>query len=358
MTLTTLFLLRADIPSKPLILQANGGKLIIGILDDGGSSGGKSTQYGVSAVKKQLGDKFTEKVHHRVSGKLLLPQSIITPQITSKPPVIQPRPLYTLESIVTSKILLHQEFAVCSKLLFTESFATKSKLLYKEKAITKAIVSKHSMFELANTVSDLANVVRDMTSANALNEKQGRIEKLKQLKQILQEDLRIVPSIQVDLNNTIHQRGDLMRITANLSKQSGQIWMRIIDSKGMIVQKAGMVKSNATGFQILVGTRDLKAGKYIIQVSNHPNFSPLGVAEFQVKGTSPIQPFIPVIPFLLTPDSPTQRFEKVRFKTMMDSRVDAICKQFENKVFSIDAKNLPIPPLHFNCRCHLEGIDE
>ena len=35
------------------LLQENGGKLIIGeIPDTGGGSGGKSTQFGVSAVKK------------------------------------------------------------------------------------------------------------------------------------------------------------------------------------------------------------------------------------------------------------------------------------------------------------------
>ena len=418
--MANLFLLQEN---GGFLLQENGGKLIIGEIPDveGGGSGGKSTQFGVSAVKKQLGLRPTEKFVGLVKGKLLI-QSLS--KVVSK--VVADR--RTPKGIVLSKLSSKESCVIHSRLHTKEVFRSKSKILRKEYCITKCEVLKHPSVKLSESVETLSKIVMRQneiqkesmqreerivleTMANVKNEKR---EKLLQLQKTLQEDIRKVPSIQVTLNTDIHQRGDLMRITANMSDKTGQIWMRIIDSKGMIVQKAGMVKKNATGFQILVGTKDLKAGGYTVQISNHPNFSPLGVAEFKVKqnDTPLILPFIPLLPFtdpntglpadanqlkkniidqktidpflkqtkkdepkdtlkdeppklneptqtkLPEPKSPKALFSKVIFKTMMDSRVDAICKVFENKVFRIDDKNLPVPPIHFNCRCHLEGKDE
>lgn len=173
---------------------------------------------------------------------------------------------------------------------------------------------------------------------------------------LLTEDVRKTPTIQVSVNEPVHRRGDLMRITTNMDEKTGNIYMRIIDNNGVIVQKAGLVKKNATGFQILVGTRDLKAGKYFIQVSNHDSFSPLGVAEFNVQGISPVPLALAIIPGLLTPDSPDVKFEFEIYRTMMDSRVDAACKVFENKIYR--SGQGPMPPIHFNCRCFREGIEQ
>lgn len=373
MVLQDLFLLKE---SGGFILQENGGKLIIGQIDvelGGGSRGGRSTAVGYSAVKKQQGLKPTEKFAGLVKGKVLsildkvIPKNLTFSKLTTRE-----------SSIIHSKLTL-KEIAKCTSKL----------ILPTETCHTECIVRKHPSLVLADTVERFEDIIIKQKNENAdalrkaqrqvsklsdeqsrvrtekyedsqrvkrANEKQAKREKLLELHRILTEDIRKTPSIDVDLNESIHQRGDLMRITANMSDKSGAIYMRIIDNNGIIVQKAGQVKKNATGFQILVGTRDLKQGKYFVQVSNHRSFSPLGVAEFQVKGDAPILPFIPVIPFLLTPDSPTQKFEKMIFRTMMDSRVDEQCKQFENKTFNVTDKNMPVPPLHFNCRCWMEGI--
>ena len=355
--MVNLFLLKED---GGFLLQENNGKIILGVTDDdeGGGSGGKSTAFGHSLVKKQLANKFVEKIHHIVIGKLLLKSNIRNApnvQLTITP---QPRKLYTLESIALSKLIIHEKFRVKSTINSKESFIIRGKVILHESALTKSRLKKHPMYELANCVYTLSEMITKNNISQMNLEKAKERKTLLKLKQVLLEDIRKTPQIQVSLNTGIHQRGDLMRITTHMSEQSGQIWMRIIDSKGMIVQKAGLVKNNATGFQILVGTRDLEAGKYTVQVSNHNTFSPLGVAEFQVKGTAPIAPFVPVIPFLLTPDSPTGKFERHIFRTMQDSRVDDTCKKFENKKFKFGDKTVPIPPLHINCRCWIEGIDE
>ena len=349
MSLQTFFLLKED---GGFLLQENGGKIIIDqvLVPVGGSSGGSSKAVGVSLVKKQLGDRAVEKFHHVIKGKLLIHTTFnVTSQV--KPKVIQ---RLIPEARVFSKLHTKESCIVTSKLITRESFATKSKLFFKESCVTRSVVVRHPLLDVSE---QLKLIRKDAEKTNQLTielHKTKRKLALMEIQRVLLEDIRKVHTIKIDLNGIIHQRGDLMRITASMNLQSGQIWMRIIDSKGMIVQKAGLVKTNATGFQILVGTRDLKSGSYTVQVSNHANFSPLGVAEFQVKGSSPILPFVPVIPFLLTPDSP-EKFEKVRFKTMQDSKVDATCKVFENKVFNIKDSNLPIPPFHFNCRCWLEG---
>jgi hypothetical protein len=324
--------------NKGFLLQENGGKLILGIRTDGGGGAGnktRTTQKGVSAVKKQvldrpviiakatsLGTILLTNLYNKTHSKLVFPINL---KITSK---------------IRTEIQYHSSEGKIKVIPKQHSEATLKIRTSKSRAVCEMVLHNH----LRDRILDVQKEMKKM--------------KLLEIYKFLKEDLRKTPSIQVDLNVSEVQRGDLMRITTNMNERTGQIWMRIIDTKGMIVQKAGLVKKNASGFQILIGTRDLKSGSYIVQVSNHNDFSPLGVAEFQVKGTSPIMPFVAIIPFLLTPDSPTEKFEKVIFRTMMDSRVDEQCKQFENKVFSADDPNIAIPPLHFNCRCYLEGINE
>ncbi len=316
------------------LLQENGGRLIIGqkFGDGGSASNSKSTQKGFSQVKKQLGDRPTITAHATSKGSLLVTHLYNK----TRSAIVFPLKI-KMQSPLRMEWIPNQS---TSLMKIRPEIRSESTLKLK---VTKARAYCEMILE-----NPLAKVVINM-------KKENKLRKLKILYKMLQEDIKKAPDIQVTLNADVHQRGDLMRITTNMNMQTGQIWMRIIGTNGIIVQKAGMVKTNATGFQILVGTRDLKAGNYVVQVSNHPNFSPLGVAEFKIKGVAPISPFIPVIPFLLTPDSPTEKFKKVIFRTMMDSRVDAICKQFENRVFDVDDPNIAVPPLHFNCRCWLEG---
>ena len=358
--MTLLFLLQEN---GGFLLQENGGKIIIAE-DTGGSSYlGSSKAVGYSAVKKQLGMKPTESIRAFVTGKLLLSMKGTTKSLLPHIDTLIP------PSIIRSKLLINESHLVTSKIVTHETLYTNSKILRKETAITKSKVLKHPTIQMLEALKELHDQQDYFYKEQLLDkerrelskmadEKKNKISALVKVQRILTEDIRKTPSINVDLNEPIHQRGDLMRITANMSQKSGNIYMRIISDKGIIVQKAGLVKKNATGFQILTGTRDLKAGKYFVQVSNHDNFSPLGVAEFTIKGDSPILPFIPVIPFLLTPDSPTGKFERFIFRTMQDSRVDSVCKKFENKKFKFSDKNAPIPPLHFNCRCWVEGIGD
>jgi len=335
------------------LLQENGFKIIIGqkpIVDQGGGEGGKTRQVGVSLVKEQqrLGQRPHLKLINNVRGKILLHTEIKVKSTLVK----LPKP-FTEKIQIISKIYSKETIPIHSKIITSKDILySTSSLIRKEFNISHGKVLKHPLDSINESIINLHKEIRQ-DKINIKAKEKRRI--LTELYHLLQEDARIVPSIQVSVNVDEIQRGDLMRITTNMSLRSGNIWMRIIDTKGMIVQKAGLVKKNATGFQVLIGTRDLNAGTYVVQVSNHKNFSPLGVAEFIVKGVSPLKGFIATIPFLLTPDSPTQKFEKLRFKTMMDSRVDSICKAFENKVFGINDKNMPIPPLHINCRCHLEG---
>lgn len=343
------------------LLQENGGKLIIGQtpeIEGGGSArNSNSIQKGVSAVKIQLGDKPKIKFTARVIGKLA---GTLSGRVTSKlyvKPKPKPEIYVSFKGHAISKLLIREECIIHAKLLTYESFVAKSSLLYKESCKTIGTILQHPYHELSETLQLIHTEITTEKEARIKLAKEVKIEKLLEKKRILLEEIRKTPSIQVTLNSDIHQRGDLIRITSNMSEQSSQIWMRIIDNKGLIVQKPGLVKKNAAGFQVLIGSRDLKAGKYIIQVSNHASFSPLGVAEFEVKGEVPINPAIAIIPGLLTPDSPQQEYKKVRFRTMMDSRVDAVCRQYENRIFDAKDKNLPVPPIHYNCRCYLEGVD-
>ena len=353
------FLLRTEKPSY--ILQGGGGKLIIGFRDKddvGGGTGSpaKSIQKGYSQVLKQLppnrpvvtakatslGTLILKNLYNKVSSKLVFPFKIkMEGKIRVAHPEVKSKSLLVSKSGVTSKgSILHKQRAYIQSEMFIKSRQKPTKPL--------------PDYTIADNVKQIRQEMKIKEEQKIRKEK---ITKLLKIKRILTEDIRKAPSIDVGVNEIIHQRGDIMRITANMSERTGSIYMRIIDKDGVIVQKAGLVKKNAAGFQILVGTKDLKAGKYFIQVSNHDSFSPLGVAEFQIKGTTPILGFLPLVPLLLlTPGSPTEKFEFEVYRTMMDSRVDAKCKEFENKVYR--AGEGPMPPIHFNCRCFREGKEE
>jgi SPP1 gp7 family putative phage head morphogenesis protein len=45
--------------------------------------------------------------------------------------------------------------------------------------------------------------------------------------------------------------------------------------------------------------------------------------------------------------------DKVMFLTKEDPRVDKDCIRFNRKIFRLSDRFLPVPPLHYNCRCVL-----
>lgn len=331
-----LFLIRQGIPQ---------GKIIIGQGEGFGDSGGLIRKTIGRSLVKALGERPVITAKATSLGTLLI-QNLYN---TSHSKLVIPAFLKSESKIIVSpkiETVSYGKLLVCKETKSRSSIIRTEKYLVLGKLQLKSFVKNYSTLRLSNPLKEKVYNI----------EKTIKRMRLLHIKEMI-EAVRIVPSIQVNVNTDITQRGNLLRVTANLNK-STQIWMRIINSKGMIVQKAGLVKKNSTGFQILIGTKDLEAGKYTIQISNHRNFSPLGVSEFEVKGVSPlfgVIPLIPLLPLLLLPDSPDETFEKVAFRTMQDSRVDEQCRTFENKIFNINDKNLPVPPIHFNCRCWLEG---
>jgi len=346
------FLLIGNSGGNNLFLLQQGttkSKIIIGQGDGSGMAGGTvKKSIGKSLVKQQLGGR---------------------PIITAKATALGTLLITNLYNVVKSKLVINTTLHSESKIIPPkyEAIAISNIQINTKSESTCTLIKKESVKSYGNLKLEIFTKIHStIRLSNPLKEKVYHLEKafkkmqLLKLKGIL-EAVRQVPSIQVNVNTNAVQRGNLLRITSHLNKQAGQIWMRIINDKGMIVQKPGLVKTNSTGFQILIGTKDLEAGKYIVQVSNHRSFSPLGVSEFEVNGTSPlfgIVPLLPLLPLLPLPDSPDETFKKVIFRTMQDSRVDSQCKVFENKIYGIDDKDLPIPPIHFNCRCWLEGRDE
>lgn len=332
-----------------LIRQGTEGKIIIGDDNTEGASGGLVTKtVGRSLVTQQVGERPTITAKATSLGTLLL-QNLFN---VTKSKLVIPIFLKSKSRIVAPKA----ESISYSKLLISKQNRSKASIIKIEKHLKidkfklESFIKYDSVLKKNNPLQDkIYNIEKNLLRTKLLRMK------------VLLEELRQTPSIQVGVNSDITQRGNLLRITSTMNTQTPQIWMRIIDTNGMIVQKAGLVKKDSTGFQILIGTKDLETGKYIIQVSNHRSFSPLGVSEFEIKGISPlvgIISLVPLIPSLIKfPDSP-ETFKKVIFRTMIDSRVDAQCKEFENKVFDINNPDLPVPPIHFNCRCHLEGIDD
>lgn len=332
------------------ILQENGFRLIILETPDGGS-GGSSKAVGVSLVKKQLGERPIEKASSRVKGKLLIrTRGRTTSKVTDKP---------ISRNIAVSKLCLKESCTVIASLLFSEKFTSHSKLFRKETYSTIDVVGEHPLSETIKQVDYIKKEQIRLSAQYAKTEKQQRLEKLKTILELvdsipINKEILDTPLIDVSLGRDVIRQGQLLRITTDVNKQVPQLWLRILDDKGVIVQKAGLVKRDATGFQILVSTQQLDRGKYVIQVSSKNNFTPIGIAEFEVEGKSPI-PLLAIAPGILTPDTtPDQDIEWVIYRTMMDNRVDGKCLPFENKRYRFNDPNKPNIPIHFNCRCFYE----
>ena len=190
--------------------------------------------------------------------------------------------------------------------------------------------------------------------------------------------------INIQLGQEEIKQGELLRVSATLSETVPEIWLRILNKDNVIVQKAGLVAKNQKSFHILIGTKDLDKEQYTIQVSTNKSFTPMGFGQFDVKGDVPFlvpllalgvgsNPEDPVGDIKKKPtkddtkkkddikkkdDKPKKlKILKVKFKTMMDNRVDAACKKYENKIYKAGDKLMPNIPIHFNCRCHYEILD-
>jgi len=343
-----LFLIKED---GGFVLLENGGKIIIDEIFPGSGSGGSSKSVGVSLVKKQLGNKPVEKFTNKVKGKLLIiTRGKIESKLTAPP---------TSNNVVVSQLCIKESFIAKSTLIFQESFSTESNIFRKESYYTNGSLGTNANAELITQIK-LLRKEQNQVQLNIIKK-----EKIKKLKRQLQEvqaipvnyEILDMPIIDVTLGSDEVKQGELLRITTDVNKQVSQLWMRILDKAGVIVQKAGLVKKDATGFQILVSTQQLDKGGYVIQVSSTNKFTPIGIAPFDVVSASPsiglILPLM-VATGLDQPDDPDEEEVLVIYRTMMDSIVDAQCKQWQNKQYNLKSKSRPEIPQHFNCRCFYE----
>jgi len=180
-------------------------------------------------------------------------------------------------------------------------------------------------------------------------------------------DKPIRPIIVVEAIPIEVERGQTISISARLFDQHSmqpqevsRIFMTITSMKdGTIVWPLEVVRKDATGFDIMIGTKDMKGDQsYLLRVSNNWNLSPSASTTFTVlkkKTVLPIIPIIALIPLIL-PQDDLRQVEEYIFRTQMDHRVCPICKPFENLVFQPEDTNIPIIPLHMNCRCTMDVI--
>lgn len=163
------------------------------------------------------------------------------------------------------------------------------------------------------------------------------------------------------------ERGQTISISARLfdrismqPQEVSRIFMTITSMKdGHIVWPLEVVRKNAAGFDIMIGTQDMKGDhSYLLRISNNWNLSPSASTTFTVlkkKTVLPILPILFLIPLIL-PEDDLRQVEEYIFRTQMDHRVCPICKPFENLVFQADDTNIPIIPLHINCRCTMDVV--
>ncbi len=357
--MANLFLLKED---GGFLLQENGGKFIIGEVADveGGGSGGSSKAVGVSLVEKQLGkpsvaERLGDRPHRKaisfINGKLAF-------EIKNYAYVRILRPFNhaRFSHLIEAKVSKPESHFIECKLTHYESYNMRGQI---HMHTTNSVVGETAQHPFYKVLQDFTIIRDEIEYKHVQAEKKEKIRKLKDLLNLINDipinqEIMDTPIIQVTLGTKEIEQGGLLRITADINKQVPQLWMRILGTNSVIVQKAGLVKRDATGFQILVSTQQLEKGNYTIQVSDGNTFSPLGVADFEVKGKSPIVPVIAITTGIIAPNFDDQEVEWVVYRTMMDTKVDAICKKVENKRFRLDDKNKPEIPQHFNCRCFYE----
>lgn len=140
-----------------------------------------------------------------------------------------------------------------------------------------------------------------------------------------------------------------------------KVYMNIISvDDGIEVWPLEVIRKDTSGFDILIGTSELKAGhEYLVRISNNPNLSPIATTQFKINPN--IMPIpIPLVPLIKTPvdDLKVKQVEAYVFRTQMDHKVcEAICKPLENRVFYPDENKPNIPDdTHPKCRCTYDII--
>lgn len=168
-----------------------------------------------------------------------------------------------------------------------------------------------------------------------------------------------IPS-EVDRGQTLAVSARLFDKRTMLPSEVSRIFMTITSEKdGHVVWPLEVVRKDADGFDIMIGTEDMKEDHtYLLRVSNNWNLSPSAATTFGVRKKTTVLPII--IPFILAPlilpqDDP-RRVEKYIFRTQMDHRVCPECKQYENQEFKPEDTDIPKIPVHPNCRCTMDVI--
>lgn len=192
-------------------------------------------------------------------------------------------------------------------------------------------------------------------------------------------------------------RGNLLQIQAIfLDRLTGtpervdKIYMKIMAEDGRLVYPASLMARKQSGFIIDISTLEFPPGKYTLLISNQDIFSPSDRARFEVMGPElPEQPplfeanaknqvqktavpqdpelkkkvnefteNVPLVP-LLPADRRSALFQsKVRFVTELDRKVCPVCQAFQGEVYEQDDVRKPDIPIHPNCRCHYEYVDQ
>lgn len=227
----------------------------------------------------------------------------------------------------------------------------------------------------------------------------------------------IRPIIVVEAIPETADRGNTISLSARLfdpltmqEQEVSRIFMTITSMKdGHVVWPLEVVRKDASGFDIIIGTQDMKEDhQYLVRVSNNWNLSPSASTTFFVekkKSRLPILPLIPLIPLFLpeitetvnldellsqlkqidikkltleqrqelkeyikrieilkekgdiiTPEDLRRRVKEYIFRTQMDARVCPICKSYENRVYEPEDPAIPIIPIHPNCRCTMDVV--
>lgn len=142
-----------------------------------------------------------------------------------------------------------------------------------------------------------------------------------------------------------------------------RIFMQIQARNGVEVWPLEVVRKDAAGFDILIGTSEMKANtEYLIRISNNWNLSPSASFKFKTKKKLELSliPLLPIVPFPIREpvhDIKRGSIKEFIFRTQMDMRVCPICKQYENVVFTPDVWKPIIPDnTHSRCRCTYDII--
>lgn len=236
--------------------------------------------------------------------------------------------------------------------------------------------------------------------------------------------LPIRPIIVVEASPREIEQNSMVRISSRMFDKKtmrlmevSRIFMEITSLKdGHTVWPLEVVRRDATGFDIGIGTQEMKPDHdYLVRVSNNENLSPSASTTFHVKAAA--FPLIPLIlPLILSPlflkkysdkgirdvsglteylksqGFPDEKIKieverimkeldqfkdeeipddsikipidtyrnpiKKMFRTQMDARVCPRCEEYALKVFDYDDPTAPFIPIHRNCRCTFDLIYE